>query len=647
MSQLSQFLLRILAILPRPLKRIGMVLGDTLLLMFAVWAAFALRLGQGFVPNPGQMALMLAAPLLALPIFIRMGLYRSVIRYLGERALWTVVQSMTLATLLWAALAFMTQMTGLEGVPRSVPLLYGLLGLVLVGGYRFVARALIWMPLRERFSGRQILIYGAGDAGWQLARALRQGRDFFPAGFLDDQKSLQGKDVGGLRVYAPDHLPVLMTRFDIRDVIVALPAISAQRRREVVGFLENFPIRVRVLPALADLANGTHLINQVREVDLGDLLGRELVVPDAGLLRQCITGKVVLVTGAGGSIGNEICYQVALLNPRCLVLVDSSEPALYQIDRQLRSLTQAEIVPCLGSVENRNLLQRLFAARNIQTVYHAAAHKHVPLVEANVQEGVRNNILGTLCLVQEARRAQVETFVLISTDKAVRPTSVMGATKRWAELIVQTSQEQSDTPKSHEWPRSENLAGSAQKVLPEGPERSMRFCAVRFGNVLGSSGSVIPLFREQIAKGGPVTVTHPQVTRYFMSIHEAVELVIQAGSMAQGGEIFLLDMGEPVCIAQMARNLIHMAGYTVRGAGEETQQSIEIVYTGLRPGEKLSEELLISAGDGVATAHPKIYSAQEPGVSPEQLDQALSQLIQSLEQGNETQLREVLFQWAC
>lgn len=631
MSPFTQILVRILSILPRPIKRIGMLLADTLLLMFAVWAAFALRLGQGFVPNLGQSLLMLTAPLLAMPIFIRMGLYRSVIRYLGERALWAVVQSMTLATLLWAALAFMTQMTGLEGVPRSVPLLYGLLGLVLVGGYRFVARALIWMPLRERFSGRQILIYGAGDAGWQLARALRQGRDFFPAGFLDDQKSLQGKDVGGLRVYAPDHLPVLMERFDIRDVIVALPAISSQRRREVVGFLENFPIRVRVLPALADLANGTHLINQVREVDLGDLLGREPVVPDGHLLRQCITGKVVLVTGAGGSIGTEICYQVALLNPRRLVLLDSSEPSLYQIDRQLRQLSQAEVIPCLGSVESGALLRRLFATHSIQTVYHAAAHKHVPLVETNVQEGVRNNILGTLHLVQEARQARVETFVLISTDKAVRPTSVMGATKRWAELIVQTPLEPQD----------------ALLATPQiSPNAAPRFCAVRFGNVLGSSGSVIPLFREQIAKGGPVTVTHPQVTRYFMSIHEAVELVIQAGSMAQGGEIFLLDMGEPVCIAQMARNLIHMAGCTVRGAGEESRQAIEIVYTGLRPGEKLSEELLISAGDGVATAHPKIYSAQEPGLSSKSLNQALGQLMEALEEGDEARLREVLFRWA-
>lgn len=654
MNELSQFLLRLISLLPRPLKRVGMVLGDALLLMFAVWAAFALRLGQGFVPNGGQFLLMLAAPLLALPIFIRMGLYRSVIRYLGEQALWTVVQSVSLATLLWAALAFMTQMTGLEGVPRSVPLLYGLVGLVLVGGYRFVARALIWMPLRERFSGRQILIYGAGDAGWQLARALRQGRDYFPAGFLDDQKSLQGKDVGGLRVYAPDHLPVLMSRFDIHDVIVALPAISAQRRREVVGFLERFPIRVRVLPALADLANGTHLINQVREVDLGDLLGREPVAPDTALLRQCVTGKVVLVTGAGGSIGTEICYQVALLNPRRLVLVESSEPALYQIDRQLRKLTQTQVVPCLGSVENRPLLQQLFVAHGVETVYHAAAHKHVPLVEANVQEGVHNNVLGTLCLVQEARQARVETFVLISTDKAVRPTSVMGATKRWAELIVQTPLEvpggvTTDGPRPAIQRSADDVSSSAiqrsAEASLEAPQRPMRFSAVRFGNVLGSSGSVIPLFREQIAQGGPVTVTHPQVTRYFMSIHEAVELVIQAGSMAHGGEIFLLDMGEPVCIADMARNLIHMAGYTVRGTGREPQ-TIEIVYTGLRPGEKLCEELLISAGDVLPTAHPKILSAQEPGLSSAQMAQALGQLTWALEQGDERLLREVLFQWA-
>ncbi|MDE2355026.1 MAG: polysaccharide biosynthesis protein, partial [Betaproteobacteria bacterium] len=367
------------------------------------------------------------------------GLYRSIIRYLGEQALWSVVKAMSLATLLWALLAFMTQMTGLQGVPRSVPLLYGLIGMAGVGGARFLARWLLWLPLRERFSGRQVLIYGAGDAGWQLAAALLQGREYFPAGFLDDDPALHGKDVGGLRVYAPSQLPTLIDRFDIRDVIVTLPQASSARRRDVVAFLERHPVRVRILPALADIANGRHLVQLVREADIGDLLGRDPVAADPQLLGQAISGKTVLVTGAGGSIGSELCRQIALLHPAALVLLEASEHALYQIDRELRAIADFPLVPALGSVADAALVARLLAAHGVETVFHAAAHKHVPLVEQNVLEGVRNNVLGTWTLVRAAFDAGVATFVLISTDKAVRPANVMGATKRWAELIVQAA----------------------------------------------------------------------------------------------------------------------------------------------------------------------------------------------------------------
>ncbi|MHB8353689.1 MAG: polysaccharide biosynthesis protein [Burkholderiales bacterium] len=595
----------------RPVKQSLMLAVDILALMFAVWAAYALRLGEWFVPNQGQLLLMLAAPAIALPIFLKTGLYRSVIRYLGEQALWSVFKAMALATLLWAALAFMTQMTGREGVPRSVPLLYGLIGLTLVGGARFTARWLLWLPLRERFAGRQVLIYGAGDAGWQLAAALRQGHESFPAGFLDDDAALHGKDVGGLRVYAPHQLPSLVERFDIHDVIVTLPSASSARRREVVAFLEQYPVRVRILPALVDIANGRHLINMVREVDIGDLLGRDPVAADPALLGRCITGKAVLVSGAGGSIGTELCRQIAVLRPARLVLLEASEHALYQVDRTLRAMADFEIIPCLGSVGDEQLLVRLFECHGVETVYHAAAHKHVPLVEINALEGVRNNVLGTWTLAEAAFAAGVETFVLISTDKAVRPANIMGATKRWAELIVQSM---------------------AQRAAVEG--RAQRFCAVRFGNVLGSSGSVIPLFREQIAAGGPVTVTHAEVTRYFMSIHEAVELVIQAGSLAHGGEIFLLDMGEPVRIADLARNMIRLAGYG--------QNDIEIVYTGLRPGEKLFEELLIASSKAMSTAHPKVMQADEPCMTRAALQSAVSQLREGVLTRDETAVRAVL-----
>ena len=614
----SGFTQRFLVKLSRPHKQGLMLAVDVLALMFAVWAAYALRLGEWFLPNPGQMLLMVVAPVMALPIFLRFGLYRSVIRYMSEQALWSIVKAMTLAALLWAALAFMTQMTGLEGVPRSVPLLYGLIGMALVGGARFTARWLLWLPLRERFAGRQVLIYGAGEAGWQLAAALRQGHEFFPAGFLDDDPALHGKDVGGLRVYPPAQLPRLTARFDIRDVIVALPAASNARRREVVAFLERYPVRVRILPSRVDMAKGGHLVNLVREVDVGDLLGRDPVAADPALLGRCVTGKAVLVTGAGGSIGSELCRQIAVLRPRQLVLLEAAEPALYQIDRVLRAIADFQIVPCLGSVADEALVTRLLDAHAIETVYHAAAHKHVPLVEINALEGVRNNVLGTLTLARAAFAAQVETFVLISSDKAVRPTNVMGATKRWAELIVQAM---------------------AQRAAREG--REQRFCAVRFGNVLGSSGSVIPLFREQIAAGGPVTVTHAEVTRYFMSIHEAVELVIQAGSLARGGEIFLLDMGEPVRIADLARNMIRIAGLGVRDAAHP-DNDIDIVYTGLRPGEKLYEELLIASDNAAPTAHPKIMQADEPAVAEAVLQPDLERLRAGILARDEALVRAVL-----
>lgn len=609
---------RYVAEMGRARKQSLMVVADVLLLLFAGWAAYVLRLGEWFMPNSRQALLLLAAPLLALPVFLKSGLYRSVIRYMGEYALWTTVRAMTLAAILWAALAFLTEMRGYAGLPRSVPLLYWMLGILLVGGSRFLLRWLLWVPLRERFQGRQVLIYGAGDAGRQLAASLRQGRELFPAGFLDDDELLQGSDVAGLRVYAPEQLSWLIEHFDIRDVIVTLPSASSARRRKVVSFLEQYRIRVRILPSLADIANGRHMVNMVREVDIGDLLGRDPVAADPALLGRCIAGKSVLVTGAGGSIGSELCHQIAVLQPARLILLEASEHALYQIDRAVRSVADCEVIPHLGSVENVGLVSRLLAEYRVQTVYHAAAYKHVPLVETNVLEGVRNNVLGTLAVARAAFDGGVETFVLISTDKAVRPTNVMGATKRWAELIVQDV---------------------ARQALAQGT--GQRFCAVRFGNVLGSSGSVIPLFKEQIAHGGPVTVTHAEVTRYFMSIHEAVELVIQTCSLTRGGEVFLLDMGEPVKIIDLARNMIRLAGYSVRDANNP-EGDIEIAITGLRPGEKLYEELLIAGSNAEGTPHPKIMQADEPCLGSTELADVLVRLRRAVETGDTATAREVL-----
>jgi FlaA1/EpsC-like NDP-sugar epimerase len=601
--------------LPRPVKQALMMLGDVALLLIAAWGAYALRLGTWFEPNDRQLALIAAAPLMALPVFVRCGLYRAVIRYVGEHVLWAAGKAMALAALLWATLAFLTMTTGFDGLPRSVPVGYGLLGFLFVAGSRFGARWLLWWPLRQRFGGRQVLIYGAGAAGQQLAASLRLGADMFPAAFIDDDPRLAGKDVAGLRVHPPEHIPRLIEQYGIRDMIVTLPSLAGRQRSRVLDLLKPYQLRVRILPALADIAGGHHLVSLVREIDVGDLLGRHPVPPRAELLNPCIVGKSVLVTGAGGSIGAELCRQIALLGPARLVMLEQSEAALYQIQRDIERIADCPFEACLGSVTDALLLARLLREFEVQTVYHAAAYKHVPLVEHNVVEGVRNNALGTHALARAAYEAGVQTFVLISTDKAVRPGNVMGASKRLAELIVQDV---------------------ARRAAEAG--RSQRFCAVRFGNVLGSSGSVIPLFKEQIAAGGPVTVTHPEVTRYFMSVHEAVELVIQAGSLATGGEILLFDMGEPVKIVDLARNMIRLSGHSERTV-DQPEGDVEIVFTGLRPGEKLFEELLIATAGAEPTAHPGIVRVFEPQLPRAELATVLHALREAIRAGDEKTVR--------
>lgn len=608
--------------LPRPLKQAVMVCADVGSLLLAAWGAYALRLGVWFQPNGRQQLLIVAAPLLALLVFVRCGLYRAVIRYVGEHVLWAAGKGMALATLLWSALAFLTMATGIEGLPRSVPVVYGLLGFLFVAGSRFAARWLLWWPLRQRFGGRQVLIYGAGRAGQQLAASLRLGAEMFPAAFIDDDPHLAGKDVAGLRVHPPEQIARLIERYGIRDLIITLPSLAGAQRGRVLDLLEPHKLRVRILPALADIAGGHHLVSLVREVDIGDLLGRRPVPARAELLCECIVGKSVLVTGAGGSIGSELCRQIAVLGPARLVMLEQSELALYQIQREIERIGDCPFEARLGSVTDALLVARLLHEFDVQTVYHAAAYKHVPLVQHNVGEGVRNNALGTHTLVRAAYEAGVQTFVLISTDKAVRPGNVMGASKRLAELVVQDA---------------------ARQAATEG--RAQRFCAVRFGNVLGSSGSVIPLFKEQIAAGGPVTVTHPDVMRYFMSVHEAVELVIQASGLATGGEIFLFDMGEPVKIVDLARNMIRLSGHTER-TDANPDGDIEIVFTGLRPGEKLFEELLIAAERAEPTAHPGIVRVFEPQLPGATLAKQMGELREAIRAGDEKAVRRYVMQLA-
>jgi len=463
------------------------------------------------------------------------------------------------------------------------------LALLYIGGSRLLVRDYYREKHRERFNRENVVIYGAGSAGVQLAMGLLSGREYRPVAFLDEKMDIAGTVIHNLPVHSTDQLPRLIRQLDVKQVLLAVPSASRSRRREILSFLEPHPVHVRTVPGLAELVSGTAKVDDIQEVDVADLLGRDTVPPDETLLAHCIKDKVVMVTGAGGSIGSELCRQILHLHPRRLVLYELSEFGLYTIEQELNvikanntNLQHIDVQCVLGSVTHRRRVEMVIRSFGVQTIYHAAAYKHVPLVEHNPIEGVQNNLFGTWRTAEAAMAADVETFVLISTDKAVRPTNVMGATKRMAELVLQ---------------------GMSQR------EGNTRFCMVRFGNVLGSSGSVVPLFREQIRKGGPVTVTHSEITRYFMTIPEAAQLVLQAGSMGEGGEVFVLDMGESVRIADLARRMIKLSGMEVLD-DDHPYGDIEIVYTGLRPGEKLYEELLI--GDNVSgTQHPRIMRCRE------------------------------------
>ncbi|MFZ4792191.1 MAG: polysaccharide biosynthesis protein [Candidatus Competibacteraceae bacterium] len=573
--------------LPPPARRLLLVIGDALAVLVAVWASFAIRLGEWW-PDMLQEVLWLfpLAVVTLIATFTLIGLYRPILRYADESLLYTIVLGVSAGILLLMAMWVFLR----EGlVPRSSWLIGWLVLIALVGGGRLLLRRVLRRRFRRATIRTPVLIYGAGEAGAQLVHALRYSTEFEPVAFVDDNKQLWGSVVLGLKVRAPFKLSRLTTRYDARLILLALPSASHRRRREILETLAGVPVRVLALPTLAELTSGARRIDEFREVGVEDILGRDSVQPHPALLRARVSGKNVMVTGAGGSIGAELCRQILALRPRRLVLFERSEYALYAIEQELGAMTAnmgypppVDLIPLLGSVVHRRRLQVVMERFAVQTVYHAAAYKHVPIVEHNPIEGVRNNVFGTRYAAEAAVAAGVETFVLISSDKAVRPTNVMGATKRLAELILQ------------------GLAGEGSPT---------RLCMVRFGNVLDSSGSVVPLFREQIRKGGPVTVTHPEVERYFMTIPEAAQLVIQASAMAQGGDLFLLDMGEPVRILDLARRLIRLSGLTVCDA-EHPEGDVEIGFTGLRSGEKLREELLIGLDD-LPTEHPMIRRARE------------------------------------
>ncbi|HEY8159927.1 MAG TPA: nucleoside-diphosphate sugar epimerase/dehydratase [Methylobacter sp.] len=613
--------------LPRKKKAFILISADVLFAILALWGAFSLRLGILYTPYGDQWYLFAVAPVLAVPIFIRLGLYRAIIRYIELRALWTIIQATTLYALVFA---FVLYELGIKGVPRTVLPLNWLNMMLLVGGSRFFARwwlGEVYLNLgggrgAKSHSKKNVVIYGAGSAGVQLASALGYGCEFRPVAFIDDDIRLHRQKVNGLRIYPFSSLRYLIERHQVSDVLLAMPSANRSRKSEIIRFLEPFAIHVMSMPGLSDIAQGKVTVDALQEVDIADLLGRDAVAPDQSLLHANIAGKVVMVTGAGGSIGSELCRQIIRLQPNSLILFEISEFALYAVEKELEHLLtkikhaqKIKLIPVLGSVANAKRCEKICNTFRVQTIYHAAAYKHVPMVEKNPGEAIWNNIFGTLHMAQAAINTGVETFVLISTDKAVRPTNTMGATKRFAELILQ--------------------ALSLKTV-----NKPTRFTMVRFGNVLGSSGSVVPLFKEQIARGGPVTVTDERIIRYFMTIPEASQLVLQAGAMGHGGDVFVLDMGEPIRIVDLAKRMIHLSGLEIKDA-DYPEGDIEINYTGLRPGEKLYEELLI--GDNVSeTSHARIMRAQEHVIPWVELEKMLATLERATEDDDFECIRSVL-----
>lgn len=592
--------------LPRPVKRVAVLALDAGLCVLSVWLAFYLRLGD-FVPLTGAAVWpVLASVVLALPIFIVAGFYRAIFRYSGMPAMVAVGRAMLLYGLAFAAIF---SFVGVPGVPRTLGLIQPLLLLLLVGASRAAARMWLGGLYRQQLRKSALpkaLIYGAGSAGRQLASAMVNSPEIRVVGFLDDDDRLHGQVLNGLPILNPADLVQLLNASSITDVLLALPSVSRQRRNEILNNLKPHKLAVRTLPGLSDIVTGKVSMSDVRELDIDDLLGREPVKPNGLLLNLNTHGKTVLVTGAGGSIGSELCRQILKTSPRQLLLVDMSEFALYQIHQELRvALDGVELVPLLASVCDDVRMHEIMDTWKPHTVYHAAAYKHVPMVEHNPAEGVRNNVWGTRVCAEAALRNKVRNFVLISTDKAVRPTNIMGATKRLAEMVLQALAEVNPT------------------VTPAMKPRTL-FSMVRFGNVLGSSGSVVPLFREQIKNGGPITLTHQDITRYFMTIPEAAQLVIQAGAMGTGGDVFVLDMGQPVKIIDLTRRMVELSGLTVRDE-LNPDGDIELTVTGLRPGEKLYEELLI--GDNPQpTQHARIMKAHEQFLSWSQLQEKLDTL---------------------
>ncbi|PCM45243.1 polysaccharide biosynthesis protein [Marinobacter sp. ANT_B65] len=599
--------------LPRFYKRIISVSVDAVALSFALWASFALRLEQSlWLPSRGQLLVTGLTVVFTLAVFVRLGLYRAVVRYMSDRAFLTIVTGVGISALLLILLGYSLHVL----IPRSVPVIYAALAFIFVGGSRMSVRMLVNHSSNQ---GKELVaIVGAGETGAQLAKALQEGSEYHPAVFIGLLSANHKALIAGVPVYSLEHLEKAVQAHGVKRLLLALDANKQIDRRQLLKRLEVLKLPVQTVPSLSELVAGQARISDIRDLEIEDLLGRNPVLPDSAQVAASLYSKAVMVTGAGGSIGSELCRQIIRHRPRSLVLFEQSEYSLYAIERELQAINRidelnVEIFPILGSVIHRRRCEMVMRSFEVETVYHAAAYKHVPLVEHNVIEGVQSNVFGTLHAAEAAIAAKVERFVLISTDKAVRPTNVMGASKRMAELVLQ---------------------GLAQRQ-----DRTV-FSMVRFGNVLGSSGSVVPLFRDQIRDGGPITVTHQDIIRYFMTISEASQLVLQAGSMGRGGEVFVLDMGEPVKIADLARKMIHLMGL-VEKTPSQPNGDIEVVFTGLRPGEKLFEELLIG-GDPQGTSHPRIMMAREVSMPWSELESVLNKLQRASQEFDCHQILEVL-----
>ena len=592
-------------VLPRTAKRAVVIAVDVILALVATWVAFSLRLETLHWPVGAEWLPYMLAPVIAIPIFIRLGLYRAIFRYSGLDAMLTTAK----AVALYALTLFTIMLWQMWPVyPITLGILQPIIFFLLVAVSRALAHLSLTgaVPARRSDQGR-MLIFGAGAAGVQTSLAMAITGQFKLLGFVDDDPSKIGQTIDGVPVFSPSEVPAIVIKFDVTDILLAIPSATRDRRNKIIESLRSLPVHTRTLPGWADLASGRVTVQDFRELDVEDLLGRESVKPQTDLLGSKLLNQTILVTGAGGSIGSELCRQILQERPRRLLLLDHNEFGLYVLHRELQALcdiqaSDVELVPLLASVANRRRLDWICATYRPDAVYHAAAYKHVPMVECNPSEGMFNNVFGTLNMAQAAMAAKVASFVLVSTDKAVRPTNLMGASKRMAELVLQGLASQSD-----------------QGVTC--------FCMVRFGNVLGSSGSVVPLFRAQLARGGPLTVTHPEVTRYFMTIPEAAQLVLQAAALAIGGEVFVLEMGEPVKIIDLARRLVELSGLQVRDE-QQPDGDIEFSIIGLRPGEKLYEELLIG-NNPTQTAHPRIMKAQEDFMAWPELLSQLHQLQQA------------------